>query len=416
MAGTAITVEGVSKRYRLGTARGEYATLRDAIARPFRRRREPEVLARTTLWALRDVSFAVENGETVGFIGRNGAGKSTLLKVLSRITRPTEGRATIHGRVGSLLEVGTGFHAELTGRENIYLNGAILGLRRHEIDRRFDEIVAFSEVEEFLDTPVKRYSSGMTVRLAFAVAAHLEPEILLVDEVLAVGDIAFQRKCLGKMTEVASEGRTVLFVSHNMAVIQALCKRGLLLDGGIVRADGPVDDVVRQYLRSLETDAVEVDLASRSDRGGWQEIIVERLEISSGGTTGTLETGRPAEFRFHTTGLQGGSTLSFTILDQLGQPVTTFSSARPGDGDRTDPELRGAPQFDCVVDELPLVPGRYRLDLTLTGGGHIQDHVEGAAFFDVAEGLYRGRPVAAGEGQGVITVACRWTTPPQTNA
>jgi lipopolysaccharide transport system ATP-binding protein len=405
----AITVEGLSKRYILGAARSEYATLRDAIARPFRRRR-PDAFARSVLWALRDISFTVDAGETVGFIGRNGAGKSTLLKILSRITRPTEGGASIHGRVGSLLEVGTGFHAELTGRENIYLNGAILGLRKHEIDRRFDEIVAFAEVDEFLDTPVKRYSSGMTVRLAFAVAAHLEPEILLVDEVLAVGDLAFQRKCLGKMSEVAAEGRTVLFVSHNMAVIQALCRRGILLDRGVLREDGPVDTVVRRYLQSLETDAVAVDLAARTDRGGWREMIVERLEITGEDeTTGTLTTGRPAEFVFHATGLQHGASLAFTVHDQLGHPVATLSSARAGEADTT--EVQSRPRFACFIDELPLVPGRYRLDLTLTGGGHIQDHVEGAAFFDVAEGLYRGRPVPAGEGRGVVTVGCRWITP-----
>jgi lipopolysaccharide transport system ATP-binding protein len=216
MSELSIRAESLSKRYRIGLAQGRHDTLRDTLAAGLSRLRRPSEEARRAaeIWALRDVSFEVRQGEVVGIIGRNGAGKSTLLKILSRITEPTAGRAHIHGRVGSLLEVGTGFHPELTGRENIFLNGAILGMRRHEIERKFDEIVDFAEIERFLDTPVKRYSSGMYVRLAFAVAAHLEPEILLVDEVLAVGDAAFQKKCLGKMGDVAREGRTVLFVSQ----------------------------------------------------------------------------------------------------------------------------------------------------------------------------------------------------------
>jgi lipopolysaccharide transport system ATP-binding protein len=227
-------------------------SMSNAFKAPFRmllrRRHGPPV--EEDLWAVKDVSFDVEDGQAVGIIGRNGAGKTTLLKLLSRITEPTEGRAVLHGTVGSLLEVGTGFHPELTGRENVYLNGAILGMTRGDINRRFDEIVEFAEVERFLDTPVKRYSSGMQVRLAFAVAAHLEPEILIVDEVLAVGDAAFQRKCLGKMGDVTSEGRTVLFVSHNMSVVSRLCDRGIWMEAGRVAAEGPMEDVVREYLGS----------------------------------------------------------------------------------------------------------------------------------------------------------------------
>ncbi len=242
----AIRVVGLSKQYRIGETRGkvEYRTLRDSLGRLFRRSRH------ATIWALRDVSFEIPQGQVVGIIGHNGAGKSTLLKILSRVTRPTEGYAELYGRVGSLLEVGTGFHPELTGRENIYLNGAILGMTRAEIDRKFDEIVAFAEVEKFIDTPVKFYSSGMYLRLAFAVAAHLEPEILLVDEVLAVGDAAFQRKCLGKMGDVAREGRTVLFVSHNMSAILHLTQRTLVLQKGRVVFDGPTPDAVDFYLAS----------------------------------------------------------------------------------------------------------------------------------------------------------------------
>jgi lipopolysaccharide transport system ATP-binding protein len=257
MSDIAIRVEHLSKRYRLGE-REPYKSLRDVIARaaaaPARwlhRNGQPAVdQGSGYFWALDDVSFEIHQGEAVGIIGRNGAGKSTLLKILSRITRPTKGEAQIYGRVGSLLEVGTGFHPELTGRENIFLNGAILGMKRKEIERKFDEIVNFAEIEKFLDTPVKRYSSGMYVRLAFAVAAHLEPEILLVDEVLAVGDAQFQKKCLGKMGEVAKEGRTVLFVSHNMAAVKQLCKNGILFRQGQIENKGKIEFIVESYLKS----------------------------------------------------------------------------------------------------------------------------------------------------------------------
>ncbi len=259
MAPVAIWVDGLGKQYRIGERRVRHANLRDALSSALsaRWRRTRDWLAGQaagiggvdeTIWALRDVSLAIEHGEVVGIIGRNGAGKSTLLKILSRITEPTTGAADLYGRVGSLLEVGTGFHPELTGRENIYLNGAILGMRRYEIDRKFDEIVGFSEVERFIETPVKHYSSGMHLRLAFAVAAHLEPEILLIDEVLAVGDAAFQRKCLGKMGSVARQGRTVLFVSHNMGAITQLCNRAYWIADGQIKLSGPAAQVVAAYL------------------------------------------------------------------------------------------------------------------------------------------------------------------------
>lgn len=253
----AIVVEGLSKQYHIG-ARENQKTFReaiaDALATPFRRLRafgRSSYREEDTIWALKDVSFEVQPGEVLGIIGRNGAGKSTLLRILTRITEPTQGRAILNGRVGSLLEVGTGFHQELTGRENIYLSGAILGMGKQEIKRKFDEIVDFSGVERFIDTPVKRYSSGMRVRLGFAVAAHLDPEILLIDEVLAVGDAEFQKKCLGKMDAVAKGGRTVLFVSHNMAAAQQLCGRGVYLDGGKVACDGDIHAAVARYLSSI---------------------------------------------------------------------------------------------------------------------------------------------------------------------
>jgi|SRR5437867_4276195 len=244
-----IAVEGLSKRYRIG-ARQAHNSLRDAVAgmvrSPFRRLRSNG--SPNMIWALKDVSFEVEPGEVVGIIGRNGAGKSTLLKILSQITRPTKGRVALNGRVGSLLEVGTGFHSELTGRENVFLNGAILGMTRAEIQRKFDEIVAFAETEQFLDTPVKHYSSGMTVRLAFAVAAHLEPEILIIDEILTIGDVDFQKKCLGKMDEVTRAGRTVLFVSHDLNSVNAICERALLLHEGAIVKSGVTTEVTRYYL------------------------------------------------------------------------------------------------------------------------------------------------------------------------
>src|SRR5881296_1768191 len=258
MSDIAMKVEGLSKRYRIGANQQTYKTLKEKLsstaAAPFRAARHLltgngnghlQSAMRNpkseTIWALKDISFEIKRGEVVGIIGRNGAGKSTLLKILSRITEPTEGHADIYGRVGSLLEVGTGFHPELTGRENIYLNGAILGMKRAEIGRKFDEIVAFAEVEKFLDTPVKRYSSGMYVRLAFAVAAHLEPEILIVDEVLSVGDLKFQKKCLGKMGDVARAGRTIVLVSHQMTLVERLCDSGLLLVGGKVARRGSAE-------------------------------------------------------------------------------------------------------------------------------------------------------------------------------
>jgi lipopolysaccharide transport system ATP-binding protein len=251
----AIRVEGLSKLYTIGEKQQPYRTLRDtvtdALSRPLRalRRSRAEEEEETSVWALKDINFEIKSGDVVGVIGRNGAGKSTLLKVLSRITEPTSGFADIYGRVGTLLEVGTGFHNELTGRENIYLNGAILGMRRADIQRQFDDIVAFAEVEKFVDTPVKHYSSGMYLRLAFAVAAHLDPEILFVDEVLAVGDLAFQNKCLGKMGDVARQGRTILFVSHNMGAVRSLCRTGVVLSGGSLVHAGDITSSIETYHR-----------------------------------------------------------------------------------------------------------------------------------------------------------------------
>jgi lipopolysaccharide transport system ATP-binding protein len=413
-AAPVIRCDRISKRYVLGT-RVAGRTLRDAVAGavadPLRRRDRVRTEHRPPLWALRDVSLEVAEGDILALIGRNGAGKSTLLKILARITEPTEGEARLRGRLGSLLEVGTGFHGELTGRENIYLNGAILGMRRREIERRFDEIVDFSEVERFLDTPLKRYSSGMTVRLAFSVAAHLEPEILLVDEVLAVGDVGFQRKCIGKMSEVASEGRTVVFVSHNMAIIQALCKRGILLERGAVVVDAPIQEAVAAYLRTVESDA-STELADREDRTGWSEVRLTRVEAHGADGTYRLATGRPARFVFAIDRYPGAErarlSLRFTLVNQLGNAIATFASDDLGPADVESPT--SGDTFTCDVPALPLVPGRYRVDVEVHGRAYLQDAIEGATFFDVEQGVLEGRPVA-GDGRGDVVVDHRWTTP-----
>ncbi|GAK50580.1 ABC transporter related [Candidatus Moduliflexus flocculans] len=287
MGNIAISVENLGKCYRIGQAQKRpenfRAAVRSFVTSPFEylrsRLREPS--ADELFWALKDVSFDVKHGEVLGVIGRNGAGKSTLLKILSRITEPTTGRAKVYGRVGSLLEVGTGFHPELTGRENIYLNGTILGMKRAEIDKKFDEIVEFSGVEKFLDTPVKRYSSGMYVRLAFAVAAHLEPEILLVDEVLAVGDVEFQKKCLGKMGDVARKGRTVFFVSHNMTAIQSLCHRCIWLNEGGIADEGASGRIVGQYLQAFSTVTREQIWEHPEQAPGDDNIRIHRIAVSA---------------------------------------------------------------------------------------------------------------------------------------
>jgi lipopolysaccharide transport system ATP-binding protein len=291
----AIEVEGISKRYQLGKLQSGYGTLRDSLAeatgrlvrRDFHRHREE-------IWALRDVSFEVAEGEVLGVIGRNGAGKSTLLKILTRITTPTEGRAEITGRVGSLLEVGTGFHGELTGRENVFLNGAILGMKNREIERKFSDIIEFSGIEKFIDTPVKRYSSGMYVRLAFAVAAHLEPEILLVDEVLSVGDAEFQRRCLGRMEDFSVSGRTVLFVSHNMQTMAQLCDRVIWLDGGGIVLDGPSSEVVARYLQSGYGAGASLEWADLESAPGDRFVRLCRVRVvQDGKTADAVDVRRP---------------------------------------------------------------------------------------------------------------------------
>jgi lipopolysaccharide transport system ATP-binding protein len=429
-----IRVEHLSKRYRIGAlsrsaalrglpaAAARHDTLRDGIADLVRRgsrigrRLNPQSAIRNpqsqnAIWALRDVSFEVRRGEVVGIIGRNGAGKSTLLKILSRITEPTEGRAEIHGRVGSLLEVGTGFHPELTGRENIYLNGAILGMHRAEIDRRFDEIVDFADIERFLDTPVKRYSSGMYVRLAFAVAAHLEPEILLVDEVLAVGDVAFQKKCLGKIGKVSREGRTVLFVSHNMAAVEGLCPYTLLLQGGAIRAAGRTSEVVHAYTVSSPATS-EGDLRAHRVRSGTGRVRFTAFEPidSQGQRIGSVRSGDQVSFRlsFHanTAMACAGAVISFAIVDQLGRSLFLCRS------DFLAKDYTYLPREGCVLCTLPRLPlpaGCYQVNLRFEVSGFIEDWIQRACTLDVEVGDFFGSGRLPEPGRGDLLVEQYWT-------
>ncbi|NJM48556.1 MAG: ABC transporter ATP-binding protein [Alkalinema sp. RU_4_3] len=413
MSDSVIRVEGLGKKYVLGhqsEGRSRYKSLRDVVADGVGSmfRRSAEARAKDEFWALRDVDFEINQGDRVGIIGRNGAGKSTLLKVLSRIVEPTTGRIGIKGRVASLLEVGTGFHPELTGRENIFLNGAILGMSRREIDRKFDEIVAFAEVERFLDTPVKRYSSGMYVRLAFAVAAHLEPEILIVDEVLAVGDLKFQKKCLGKMEEVGQEGRTILFVSHNMGILQSLCTRGILIANGTVKSDDSVIKTVSDYLAQIDSMS-EVNLSDRKDRKGRGGVRLEKILTSSSGyDEAALATGKVAIFKFYLNLLLPNLGCIFTLYDQHGQAVINFNSAVSCEVDVLEPTLN--PLIVCKINELVLLPGTYRMNVAITSNGELQDHVEGAVSIEVTQGELNGRLVSS-SAYGAVAMKHQWILP-----
>jgi lipopolysaccharide transport system ATP-binding protein len=397
MSDIAIRLENVSKQYRIGKSRGRYKTLRetltDAATLPFRRMRQnsrthDDGLNDETFWALKDVSFEVKRGEVLGIIGRNGAGKSTLLKILSRITEPTMGIGTINGRVGSLLEVGTGFHPELSGRENVYLNGAILGMRRSEINRKFDEIVGFAEVEKFIDTPVKHYSSGMYLRLAFAVAAHLEPEVLLVDEVLAVGDAAFQKKCLGKMQNVADRGLTVLFVSHNMAAVQALCGRGIVLSR--VTTDASATDAVHSYVGAFTEGALE-PLASRTDRKGDGQMRFTAcwMENTQGVPIDRAMVGDDVRFCFAYKAKKAlrNVHIAFNLQEQIGDAIVNCNTTDVGQNLESAPE-EGV--FVCEIRKFPLRAARYTGNLDCRIQGVLADWIQGAFIAEISEGDYYG--------------------------
>ena len=424
MSSITIRAEHVGKQYRLGAARRPNGTLSQTLAdaargagrRLARLARPAPRAADALVWALRDVSFEVREGEVLGLIGRNGAGKSTLLKVLSRITEPTTGRIEVHGRVGSLLEVGTGFHPELTGRDNIYLNGSILGMDRAYIGRRFEEIVEFAGVERFIDTPVKRYSSGMYLRLAFAVAAHLEPDILILDEVLAVGDASFQKKCLGKMQDVASHGRTVLFVSHDIAAVTRLCTRALLLNGGTVAADGPAHEVARLYLQSgLGSRAVRTwPDPRRAPQNHIARLVSVRVRTADGRTTDAVDVREPVGVEMTYEVLEGGHVLvsGFHFVNEEGVRVFVLHD--------TDPKWRRRPKPPGVYSVTAWIPGNFLAEgllvVTVILGTHdphmAHFHENDAVAFQVIDSLdgETARGDYVGPMPGVVRPMVEWTT------
>ena len=382
----AISVKKLSKSYVIGHT-NQHTNLRESLVNlmtlSFLRKESQE----ETIWALRDVSFSIERGETVGIIGRNGAGKSTLLKILSKITYPTFGETKVNGRVAALLEVGTGFHQELTGRENIYMNGSILGMSKKEVDRKFNEIVEFSGVEKFLDTPIKRYSSGMRLRLGFAVAAHLDPDILIVDEVLAVGDAAFQKKCLNAMADMRTQARTVLFVSHNLAAVENLCTRCIWVDGGQVRMDGDSRDVIKAYMEGMTTRTASSDFSDVQHRKGNGKIQFRGVDFLSpeGNLQSVIRAGDPLVMRFHYTVKEpvAQPDFGFRMYTDTGTLVTeaaiwqhgiTIPWVKPGEG-----------YLDLEIDCLNLFPAKYTLSLWLTDleGVVVYDNIEHAVTIDV---------------------------------
>jgi len=407
----AIRVENLSKLYHIGQRESAYKTLRESIMNLFNRRDGKS----DTIWALKDVSFEVKRGEVVGIIGRNGSGKTTLLKILSRITEPTEGYAEVRGRVGSLLEVGIGFHPELTGRENIFLNGAILGMGKSEIQRKFDEIMAFAEIEKFMDTPVKRYSSGMYVRLAFAVAAHLEPEILLVDEVLAVGDFTFQKKCLGKMRDVAQEGRTVLFVSHNLQAIGQLCPRTILLEDGRLLKNGATQEILNIYTAmassannlngDLSSPKLRLSISDPASLFKWTDITVIN---SQGQPTSQMRFGEPFEmiFRGHASKSCESVIIGLGVISKILGPI--FSTHQLYN-DLPDTLPEGVSEFHVKIDPNILAPGLYEVYIGAVGPG-VADYIAVSMEFNILSfGITPDKLWHAPHQAGVVDYPCKWS-------
>lgn len=422
MSNTVIKVDNLGKKYTIRHEQKErYTALRDVLARgiknagkrllsPFTVHHSPFTSSQEDFWALKNVSFEVKQGEKIGIIGRNGAGKSTLLKILSRITEPTTGRIKLRGKVASLLEVGTGFHPELTGRENIYLNGAILGMTKAEIKRKFDEIVFFSEIEKFLDTPVKRYSSGMYVRLAFAVAAHLEPEILIVDEVLAVGDAQFQKKCIGKMDEIGNQGRTVLFVSHNLAMVTALTTKAVLLADGRAVEDGPTGPVIDRYMRMMSSD-IDLSLSERTDRKGSGNLVIVdfAIEDAQGSRNNVAVSGQEARFviRFKRNPdcNMDNVIFSFSIESLTGEKLLLFANDITGDSFSGLP-LEG--NAVCTIPKFPLIPGIYRITVWARRNQEFLDWISPAAEIQVMDGDFFGTGRRKKEKFGPFLAAHSW--------
>jgi lipopolysaccharide transport system ATP-binding protein len=421
MNNIAIQVENLAKRYRIGLKEEIPETLIGAatswLKAPINNFRQLRRLSHFSdngydpsdvIWALKDVSFDVQHGEVIGIIGRNGAGKSTLLKILSRITIPTQGRVTINGRVASLLEVGTGFHPDLSGRENVYLNGTILGMTRQEIDRKFDQIVGFSGVEKFIDTPVKRYSSGMQVRLAFAVAAHLEPEILLIDEVLAVGDVEFQKKCLGKMENVVQQGRTVFFVSHNMGAVQALCKRVLWIDKGTIQFDGAASDAIAVYTSSMPTGEKQKISKDRQSFSSQIKIINACVLGTDGEPADTVPVGGAVcfEVEFEAYEEIANPFFIFKIKDQLGLTISSINSFESlGESQR----ITSGGKVKVWVEDINFVPGVYTCDVILQIYGQSLDWIEGFWYFNVVESLFYPTGKYPNREISLVCLPCQWT-------
>jgi lipopolysaccharide transport system ATP-binding protein len=413
-----IRIENISKQYRIGVRKEAYTTLRDSVSEALR---SPARLWQNwnggqkaeTIWALRDISFSVQPGEVIGIIGRNGAGKSTLLKVLSRITEPTSGRIDLYGRVASLLEVGTGFHPELTGRENIYLNGAILGMRKAEIVAKFDEIVAFAELEKYIETPVKRYSSGMYMRLAFAVASHLEPEILVVDEVLAVGDAQFQKKCLGRMNDVASEGRTVLFVSHNMAAVQSLCRRVVWLNEGRIIEDGPTRSAVSHYLKTSSTTEYGQVWEDIAKAPGNEIVRLRSAFIRPRGqdSSDLLTVRTPFDLEFEYWNLQPETRLNLSLVLINGEGVVVFNTGPVNERFwHGNPFPKGLFRSVCRVPGNLLNDDTYRIQLLMVKDeSAVIFHLDDVLVFEIHETGER-RGAWFGKWIGTVRPSLEWTT------
>ena len=420
MSDIAIKVENISKRYRIGLKEELHDTFFGALASwvkyPLSNFRRVQKLSKFSgdgesediIWALRDVSFEVKHGEVLGIIGKNGAGKSTLLKILCRITEPTSGNASIHGRVASLLEVGTGFHQELTGRENVFLNGAILGMTKIEIERKFDEIVDFSGVEKFIDTPVKRYSSGMRVRLAFAVAAHLEPEILLIDEVLAVGDVEFQKKCLGKMKDVAGEGRTILFVSHNMGAISMLCEKTMLLSEGKLEYNGPTEKTIGKYLSGYRGEEVTEREWSLEDAPGSDKTKLKRVAVTSlDGSKQYLPTDKPIVVNMEYWVLTNNIPISIGIWlhDEKGNEI--FATNNYKEKGSVEPKKPGLYSSEVRITANLLNVGKYTITPVISANiNERQLRIDHCLTFDTSVD----RRSYSFESVGIIKPECEWST------
>lgn len=420
MANKAISIENISKNYRLGvigtgTFYGDlkrWWAQKRGLPDPYLKLGQSDHGNRQggNIWALKDINFTVEQGEAVGIIGRNGAGKSTLLKILSRVTAPTNGIIKVKGHLASLLEVGTGFHSELTGRENIYLNGAINGMTRAEVTRKFDEIVDFSGVEQFIDTPVKRYSSGMYIRLAFSVAAHLNPDILVVDEVLAVGDLEFQKKCLGKMGDVVGQGRTVLFVSHNMAAIQSLCQRGILLQKGRMIFSGSQTDAIRKYVESVnKPEAFLSDFSSRPG-SGQVRIVSAYIKDSAGHPINAVQSGQDVyiclRFKTNSNYMGGLTKTGIIVYDQQGVPIFAHASIIQGI------EFKQIPQegtFVCHIPRLPLPASTYFIECSVKVDNEYSDRVEKVLNLDVIHGDFYKTGFFPQGSQAVCLVDGEWS-------